>query len=146
VWFDIRTARGESLVAVLWARAREKGAVTSRGPALPGDLVFFEETYDRNRDGFRNDGLTHVGIVESVEPDGTVTFIHRGGSGVARARVNPSTPGERASNDYIRRPDGTDAPRLTGQLLVGFAAPSAWVDESLARRAATSGEGRGAQR
>src|SRR6185295_14964882 len=45
------------------------------GPVVrPGDLVFFNNTWDYNGDGVVNDRLTHVGIVERQERDGTVIF------------------------------------------------------------------------
>ena len=41
-----------------------------------GDLVFFDNTWDKNRDGKINDPLTHAGIVVKVDSDSTVHFIH----------------------------------------------------------------------
>lgn len=117
--------------AEMWQWALESGDAHA-GPPLPGDLVFFRNTYDRNEDRRRNDGVTHVGIVEKIESDGTVVFIHRGGKGVVRARMNTQRPAVqrdetgRVLNDYLRRPDGTRAPRLAGQLFVGFAPPRAY--------------------
>ncbi len=47
----------------------------------PGDIVFLDETYDRNGDGKTNarDTLTHVGIVEAVQTNGTFTLLHAAG-------------------------------------------------------------------
>jgi cell wall-associated NlpC family hydrolase len=124
-----RTFPGEGGVAAIYRKARGLGAL--RDQPRPGDLVFFRETYDRNRDGRRNDGLTHIGVVERVGPDGTVTFVHRSGSGVKRSRLNLNQPGLRRDargrvlNDYLRRPEKVVRPRLAGELLVGFAS----VDE-----------------
>jgi probable lipoprotein NlpC len=59
---------------------------------LPGDLVFWNDTYDRNDNGEIDDPLTHVGIVEGISRTGTVTFLHRGGHGVARGRMNLRSP------------------------------------------------------
>ncbi len=110
------------------------------GAPRPGDLFFFEETYDRNRDGRRNDGLTHIGVVERVEPDGVVTFIHRGGKGIARARLflpEPETHWRKETrevlNDYLRRPSRTLRAYLTGELFVGFASPEPLASHPLAR-------------
>jgi probable lipoprotein NlpC len=58
----------------------------------PGDLVFFHDTYDRNRNGAADDPLTHVGVVEWTE-DGTVVFIHRGGRTVAKGAMTRDRPG-----------------------------------------------------
>jgi cell wall-associated NlpC family hydrolase len=124
-----RTLPGEGGVKAIYRKARSLGAL--RGQPRPGDLVFFRDTYDRNRDGRRNDGLTHIGVVERVESDGTVTFVHRAGGGVKRAKLNLHQPSLRRDakgqvlNDYLRRPEKVARPRLAGELLVGFAA----VDE-----------------
>lgn len=111
-------------VGVLYAYARARGEV-HRGPPRPGDVAFFRDTYDRNRDGRVNDGLTHVGIVERVEPDGTVSVIHRVERGIVRYRMNPAHAsarmrGGRVINDFLRR--GNDGrPRLAGELFAAYA-------------------------
>lgn len=127
----VEPVRGENLVTTLWRAAARARARRHRAPSA-GDLVFFRETYDRDRDGTRDDGLTHVGIVERVERNGTVVFIHRSGSGVVRSRLNRLRPSERKDtrgkvlNDYVRRTDGTNAPRLAGELFAGYAAAGAF--------------------
>lgn len=124
--------RGDNAVTAMWRTAVANGAF-HEGPPLPGDLVIFRETYDRNRDGKVNDGLTHVGVVESVDEDRVVTFIHRGGKGVARARVDPSRPNVRQDetgkviNDWVRHRDRTGASRLAGELFVGYVAAELWL-------------------
>jgi hypothetical protein len=143
---EVEPVRGENLVTTLWRAALRVRAQRQRTPR-PGDLVFFRETYDRDRDGARDDGLTHVGIVEKVERGGTVVFIHRSNSGVVRSRLNTLRRSERADergkvlNDYVRRSDGTDAPRLAGELFAGYAAAGAFPIAPPARtRAANSGD------
>jgi len=101
-----------------------------QGPAVrPGDLVFFDNTWDYNRDGIINDPLTHVGIVERQDPDGTVIFISRVAGAIERYRMNLALPHlhktaeGRILNDYIRRKDldhPFDAAYLTGELFAGF--------------------------
>jgi CHAP domain-containing protein len=120
---------GENAVTAIYRRAESRGALHQRRPR-PGDLVFFRETYDRNRDGQRNDGLTHIGVVESVELDGTVTFIHRGSKGIARSRFNLLFPrthrigeGGPVLNDFLRAAARGQRAYLTGELFVGFASP-----------------------
>jgi hypothetical protein len=120
---------GENAVSAIFRRALEVGAVHQRAPR-PGDLVFFRETYDRNRDGRRNDGMTHIGVVESVATDGTVTFIHRGARGVARGRLNLADPTTRQRgqggpvlNDYIRAASKGTRAYLAGELFAAFASP-----------------------
>lgn len=115
--------RGDNGVTAMYRLAFERSALHTRAPE-PGDLVFFKETYDRNRDGQLNDGLTHVGVVESVETDGTVKFVHRVGGGVKRGRLNVRAPLERKSNDYLRAAKKTARAAFTGELFVTFASAS----------------------
>ena len=115
--------RGDNGVTAMWRLAFERSALHNE-PPQPGDLVFFRETYDRNRDGKHNDGLTHVGVVESVDASGTVSFVHRVHGGVKRAKLNVTAPNDRKRNDYLR-PAKKDSPALlTGELFVTFA--SSW--------------------
>lgn len=119
---------GENAASAIYRRARDAGALHRHLPQ-PGDIVFFRETYDRNRDGLRNDGLTHVGVIESVEPDGTVVFVHRGNRGVSRSRMNLRAPTVHALhghvlNDWLRRAEGEERARLTGELFAGYASAS----------------------
>lgn len=116
-------------VAAAYRAMRAYGAVFGGGgewPA-PGDLVFWHDTYDRNRNGRADDPFTHVGIVEYVV-DGTVVFVHRGGKAVARGAMTPDRPGEvRRENGTLlnsalreKRPALADAPRLAGALFAGY--------------------------
>lgn len=100
------------------------------GPTVhPGDVVFFHNTWDFNRDGLPNDPLTHVGVVEAVDRDGTVTFVSWVSAGIERYRMNLQKPdlhknGDgRVLNDYMRRREPGDphtARYLTGQLFAAF--------------------------
>jgi probable lipoprotein NlpC len=94
----------------------------------PGDLVFFHDTYDRNRNGRVDDAFTHVGIVEGVS-DGRVTFLHRGGEAVVRAtldRVQPTVardPDGAVVNSFLRAKRSGPVPGtqgLAGELFAGF--------------------------
>ncbi len=121
--------RGDNGVTAIYRKARSRGAL-HRGRPKPGDLVFFRETYDRNRDGRRNDGLTHVGVVERVEASGQVTIIHRGGKGVARTRMDLRHPklhrarrGGAVVNDYLRQASRKHRAYVTGELFAGYASP-----------------------
>ena len=105
-----------------------------QGPAVrPGDLVFFDNTWDYNGDGMANDTLTHVGIVERQENDGTIVFISRVAGAIERYRMNLALPHVhrttegRLLNDYLRRKDFDDPARaayLTGELFAGFGSPT----------------------
>jgi hypothetical protein len=116
---------GDNGVRVLWRFADNRGALRDAGTPAPGDLVFFDDTHDRNHDGRRNDPLTHVGIVERVDGD-VVTFVHRVRRGVVRSVMSLSDPTLRKRdgqtvNDYIRYGRRPAEDRLAGALFAGFA-------------------------
>lgn len=119
---EVPARPGENGVSALF-RAAQKARAFHRAAPREGDIVFFRETYDRNRDGKRNDGLTHVGVVASVDPDGEVTFVHRIRAGIARSRLSLRHPQRRALNDVLRRGTAASRPYLAGELLTGFASP-----------------------
>jgi hypothetical protein len=115
---------GDNGVTAIYRFTSRNGRILEQ-PPRPGDIVFFRETYDRNRDGRANDGLTHVGIVERVEDDGTVLVLHRVARGVVRYRMNVARPSERKDpktgrvlNDYLK--EGNHKQRLAGELFAGF--------------------------
>ena len=116
-------------VRLIYEHVRAYGRIHHGPTVRPGDLVFFDNTWDFNQDGILNDPLTHVGIVEAVEQNGTVVFISRVSNAIERYRMNLREPNAiRASNgrrlnDYLRRkksddPLGTEY--LTGQLFARF--------------------------
>lgn len=47
----------------------------TRDPAS-GDIIFWDNTYDRDGDGRWNDTLTHTGMVVHAYPDGKIEYIH----------------------------------------------------------------------
>jgi probable lipoprotein NlpC len=126
-----RAAPNERSGVVAAFRAmQENGTIFGGGgewPA-PGDLVFWHDTYDRNRNGRADDGFTHVGVVEYVADDGTVVFVHRGKKAVARGAMNPERPREAKANGYVvnspirsRNPRLEGVPVLAGALFAGYA-------------------------
>ncbi len=133
--------------------AAEAMAMAVRGRlhlrALPGDLAFFHDTYDRNRDGELGDPFSHVAIVEHADAHGRVTLIHFGGHGVARIVLDVTRPsvhrdGDLVVNDYLRVRHPNDPPGthyLAGELLAGFGTPQPLEDAvriASARRAPRS--------
>jgi hypothetical protein len=131
---------GDNGVTAIYRYVQAHGRVYTSGRPWPGDLVFFRETYDQNRDGRRNDGLTHVGLVDEVEEDGTVVVIHRVRRGVVRYRMNLAKPHLRRDprtgevlNDMLRVPGVGQPPVLTGQLFASYGTVLP-EPESVARR------------
>jgi hypothetical protein len=95
----------------------------------PGDLIFWDNTFDHDRDGRYDDPLTHVGMVAEILPDGTVKYIHRGGKGVAYGYMNLATPqlskneaGEAINSQlrYKSKRDPSAAKYRAGELFVAF--------------------------
>ena len=117
-------------VQIIHAHILKKGTFHQGPVAHPGDLVFFNNTWDYNGDGKVNDPLTHIGIVERQEPNGTVIFISRVAGAVERYHMNLGLPhihktaDGRILNDYLRRKGASDPDHtsyLTGELFTQFA-------------------------
>jgi hypothetical protein len=117
---------GDNGVTAIYRFAEARGRIYTGGRPVAGDLVFFHDTYDRNRDVHRN-GLTHIGLVEKVEDDRTVWIIHRVRRGVVRYRMNLEQPdlridkSGRVLNDYLRVPSPGRRDVLTAQLFTAYA-------------------------
>ncbi len=112
--------------ADMFALSRELGVLHHKKLPQPGDIAFFDDTYDRNGNGRRDDELSHVAVVEKVEADGTIILVHRGSNGVVRIRMNLRDPhvGRREDgvvlNDGLRSGKQDGGPRLTGELWRAF--------------------------
>lgn len=112
--------------ADLFELSRELGVLHKKKLPLPGDIAFFDDTYDRNGNGRRDDELSHVAVVEKVEEDGTIILVHRGNAGVVRIRMNLREPHVARREDGVVLNDGLRAgrqdggPRLTGELWRAF--------------------------
>ena len=110
----------------LYELARARGVLHKHKRPAPGDVAFFDDTYDRNGNGRRDDPLSHVAVVESIDAAGTVTLVHKGGSGVVRIRMNLAHPDDHRSedgevlNDYLRSGREDGGPRTTGGLFRAF--------------------------
>lgn len=111
--------------------ARADGLLHRRKEPRPGDLAFFDDTYDRDRDRRTDDPLSHVAVVLSVDPDGTITLAHGGTSrGRTTLVMNLHRPSQRTDdtgkeiNDYLRARRASDPPGtkyLAGELWRAFA-------------------------
>ena len=94
-----------------------------------GDLVYFDNTWDKNGDGLLNDPLTHIGIVEEVAADGTMHILHRANRGIVRDPMNLLRPHDlkdaegKELNTWLRpkgRRDPPATPHLMSELFAGF--------------------------
>ncbi|MBN2799512.1 MAG: CHAP domain-containing protein [Deltaproteobacteria bacterium] len=115
--------------ADLWDRARAAHAIHHRKLPKVGDIAFFDNTYDRDKDGRWDDDLTHVAVVIAVSEAGDILLAHAGTSrGRSELRMNLKRPDEARDergvvNDYLRSP-GRDEDKeryLASHLWRGFA-------------------------
>jgi hypothetical protein len=80
-------------VARIHGIAADYGLLHDRNLPEPGDVVFWDNTYDRNGDGDWNDPLTHAGVVIGVDEDGTVEYVHHNyRRGIVTASMNLLDP------------------------------------------------------
>ncbi|MGB0640828.1 MAG: CHAP domain-containing protein [Myxococcota bacterium] len=129
--------RGSS--KTLYQKAKDYGVDHKRKRPDVGDIAFFDNTWDRNKNGRRDDRLTHVAIVEQVERDGTITLIHLGGSGITQIKMNMRHPNKKRDSEGKRwnsvlRSQKDGGPVLTAQLCVGFGSLWAISEDDVASR------------
>lgn len=115
----------------MWELAQSLGNTHKRKRPEVGDLIFFDNTWDRNKNGRWDDDLTHVAVVIKVDADGTIRFAHSGTSkGRAIQYLNLQRPHDKRDddgkvlNEALRRKRDKDprkAGYLTGELWRGFA-------------------------
>ncbi len=100
----------------LYLMMKDKNLLYDTTDPAEGDIIFWDNTYDRNNDSKWNDPLTHTGMVISTSEWGTVTYVHLNYSkGIVFERMNLKEP-----NVYMKRINGQmvtiNAPmRMKGQ-------------------------------
>ena len=64
-------------VSRLYQSLESRGVIHRDDYPRTGDVVFWDNTWDANGDGNReNDPTTHAGIVLAVDDDGTIHYVH----------------------------------------------------------------------
>lgn len=121
----------EGSVASLYDRYAAARALYRRKRPDLGDLVFFDNTFDRDGNGRLDDRLTHIGVVIAVDPYGTITIAQGGTTGGRTTLVmNLEHPEERTDaagnpmNEPLRRKTPNDPPGtkyLASQMFRAFA-------------------------
>ncbi len=105
----------------LYALMEEQGLLYKTKHPAPGDLLFWDNTYDRNKNGKKDDLLTHIGMVVSMDNKGNVKYIHHNyRKGIILENMNLTDPDNLEKNSPIRArgAEKGHAPRwLSGQLL-----------------------------
>jgi len=89
--FSRHTGNG---VTRIFKMLEEEGLLYDTQYPVPGDMVFWDNTYDRDGDGRWDDELTHVGMVTESYVDGTIryTHFHYGRNSVVVENMNLLTP------------------------------------------------------
>jgi hypothetical protein len=120
---------GENGVKIIYKALEKSKKIYRKKMPKVADIIFFDNTYDRNGNSAIDDELTHVGIVLSVDENGTITFIHSSVSGgVTRDYVNLYHPDKETLNgDTInshlrvqKDADPLDTKYLAGELFHAF--------------------------
>jgi hypothetical protein len=113
-----------------FAEAQGRGWLHHRKVPEPGDLVFFDRTYDSNKNGRQDDELSHIAVVISVDPDATVHMVHWGSAAIQPLVMNLKDPGTRRTEDgkvlnsYLGKPGyAKEGAILAGELWRAFATP-----------------------
>lgn len=117
----------------LYGIMRDRGLLVSTDYPRPGDLVFWNNTYDANGNGLADDGLTHVGMVIDADRAGNIRYVHLNyRTGIVIERMNLLHPGEDVRDGWSgrvvvnsplrRRGERAGAGTTSGELFGAFAA------------------------
>ncbi len=95
----------------LYSCLRDKKLIFNAKIPAPGDLIFWDNTYDRNGDGKFNDYFAHTGMVIDVDSHGTITYAHHNyRQGIVYEKMNLLHPHDRKLNSPIRMRGSPPAP------------------------------------
>ena len=123
------SVEGANGVRLIYDTLKKLNKIYKKKRPQVADIVFFDNTWDRIKNGKINDDLTHVGIVLDVDKNGTITFIHSSVSGgVRRDYMNLYHPHKETLNgdtinSHLRVEKDADPPDtkyLTGELFNSF--------------------------
>jgi cell wall-associated NlpC family hydrolase len=128
--FERYTGNGVSRIHQM---VEEYGKLVAKDPGdlpAPGDIVFFDDTYDKNGDGAWNDALTHTGMVVAVSPAGTVQYVHNHYRlGIVIEQMNLARP-----DIHYERIDGVDVKVNAPMRMRGTGGgPGRWLASHLTR-------------
>ncbi len=115
-------------VARLHGIATDYEVLHTRHLPEPGDVIFWDNTYDRNQDGSWNDPLTHAGLVISVSDDGTVEYLHHNyRRGIVTASMNLLKP------EIYRNDEGSELNSPMRMASQRASNPDLWLSSHLFR-------------
>lgn len=74
---------------------RDKDLLYKTELPKPGDIIFWDNTFDKNGNGKLDDYLTHMGMVVSIDNYGNIEYIHENyRKGIILAKMNLYKPDE----------------------------------------------------
>lgn len=89
-------------VARLFKLAADRNLIYTGIEPSPGDVIFWDNTYDRNGDGAWNDQLTHAGVVIRTYEDGSLDYVHHNyREGIVVARMSLAAPDVHRSGEAL---------------------------------------------
>ncbi len=108
--------------------AREGGIYRNYRYVRIGDVIFFNNTYDRNKNRRLDDRFTHIAIVTGIDRNGTIEYIHSGNRGIERGYMNlryrhKHKLRNKVINSYLRRKrkrESRGTKYLAGELFYAF--------------------------
>jgi hypothetical protein len=90
-------------VARMYHYFKDHGLLYKTHLPKPGDIIFWDDSYDKNEDGKANDGLTHMGMVVAVSGEGDITYVHHNyRKGIVFAQMNLLDPDNPERNAPMR--------------------------------------------
>jgi len=117
---------------IIYNFVKDNGKVFKKGKPNVGDIIFFDNTTDRNRDGRVNDKFTHIAIIVKVNKNGTIHYIHKSNRGINIQKLNLRHSNKAyikhgkkkiKVNSYLRKRrknDKRNTPYLSSQLFRSF--------------------------
>lgn len=95
----------------LYSCLRDNKLIFNTANPKVGDLIFWDNTWDRNEDGKFNDYFTHTGMVVDVADDGTITYLHHNyRKGLIFETMNLLSPNNTKLNSAMRMRGSPAAP------------------------------------
>jgi hypothetical protein len=95
----------------LYSALRDNKLIHNAKIPAVGDLIFWDNTYDRNEDGEFNDYFTHTGMVVGVDTFGTITYAHHNYRlGIVYEKMNLLHPDDTKLNSPMRMRGSPSAP------------------------------------
>ncbi len=84
-------------------RLWKMGTPVAESEIAPGDIIFWDNTYDRNRNNLWDDELTHAGIVSAIDGEGTIFYVHHNyRRGIVEEKMNLQRPHDTTVNSAMR--------------------------------------------